>query len=390
MKLLITSVDAIINNATGAYFDGIKEVLDYFESLDKDNKVAIISIDESRLNSIPDDFYKLVIGNKWLRSSPDLIEIISKKLGVEYNDIFILGAKDSDMILAANSKIILLTADYAKGNNPEERIYSEGYGIAIFNADRLKFFFEHFLNLSEPWFYSLQVDEQTTLYGLTDAMTNKQEDGDVKKICLKLREFLKDGDDKYKNPFLIYSLMSVYQIFKEVESIKYWGYYPSSTTDENLELKTFKEVLRKSFKSSITQEDLLIRTSNSPQRKMMSDTARINNGCDSQFDSIIINPWFKGKLKGVNVCIIDDFTNHGSSCETVRHLLEKAGVKKIIFISLGKFRYDYKRFHYELEGDVYKVGGYTYKRTGTYDLIKGKVNNHSSIELLNSLKDLIS
>lgn len=389
MKLLITSVDAIIDNETGTYFEGIKDVLDYFESLDKDNKVVIISIDKARLNQIP-DFYKLEIGNKWLRSSPKLIEIISEKIGVNYNDIFVLGAKDSDMILAANSKLILLTADFAKKNNPEERIYTEGYGIAIFNADRLRFFFEHFLSLSEPWFYSLEIDEQTKLYGLTDAMTNRQEDGDVKKICLKLREFLKAGDDKYKNPFLIYSLMSVYQIFKEVEGINYWGYYPSSTTAENLELKTFKEVLRKSFKSSITQEDLLIRTSNSPQRKTMSEADRISNGCDSQFDSIILNPWFKGKLNGKNVCIIDDFTNHGSSCETVRHLLKKAGVNKIIFISIGKFRYDYKMFDYELEGDIYTQGGYTYTRKGNYTLKKGVVNNESSMELLKSLNDLIS
>lgn len=390
MKLLITSIDAIIDNETGTYFEGVKDVLDYFESLDNDNKVAIISIDKARLDSIPNDFHKYIIVDYYLRQSDKLISILANRLKINFNDIFILGAKDSDMILAANSKLILLTADFAKKNNPEERIYTEGYGIAIFNADRLKFFFEHFLSLSEPWFYSLEIDEQTKLYGLTDAMTNKQEDGDVKKICLKLREFLKAGDDKYKNPFLIYSLMSVYQIFKEVKGINYWGYYPSSTTAENLELKTFKEVLRKSFKSSTSQEDLLIRTSNSPQRKTMSEADRINNGCDSQFDSIILNPWFKGKLKGKNVCIIDDFTNHGSSCETVRHLLKKAGVNKIIFISIGKFRYDYKMFDYELKGDIYKQGGYTYTRKGDYTLKKGVVNNESSIELLTSLKDLIS
>ncbi|MFV8366191.1 phosphoribosyltransferase [Flavobacterium sp. XS1P27] len=390
MKLLITSVDAIIDNETGTYFQGIKESLEYFEKVNEDNKVVIISIDNERLRKVPNDFYKLYIGNKWLRSSPRLIKLITDDTGIEYNDIFILGAKDSDMILAANAKLILLTADFAKKNNPEQRIYTEGYGIAIFSDARLKFFFDHFLSLSEPWFYSLEIDDQTKLYGLTDAMTNRQEDDDVRKICLKLKDFLKAGDDKYKNPFLIYALMSVYNIFKEVEDINYWGYYPSSTTNENVELKAFKEILRKSFKSSTSPADLLIRTSNSPQRKNMSEGDRIKYGCDSQFDSIILNPWFKGKISGKNVCIIDDFTNHGSSCETVRHLLKKAGVNKIIFISIGKFRYDYKKFDYEIEGDVYNAGKYSYKRNGTFELIRGNVNNESSMELLTSLKDLVS
>ncbi len=314
--------------------------------------------------------------------------MISERTKMKYNDIFVLGAKDSDMILAANSKLILLTADYAKSNNPTERIYTEGYGIAIFSAARLSFFFEHFLNLTKPWFYFLQIDEQTSLYGLTDAMTNRQEDADVKKVCLELKAFLKEGEDKYKNPFLIYSLMSVYNIFKEVESIKYWGYYPSASLEENNELFTFKEILRKSFKSSLTKENILIRTKASPQRKLMSDTARVTNGCDSQFDSIILNPWFNGKIKGESICIIDDFTNHGSSCETVRHLLKKAGAKKIIFISIGKFRFDYKVFDYALTGNVY--GAYTYKRNGQYTTIRGTVNNNSSMELIDSLKDFIS
>lgn len=388
MKLLITSIDAIIDPKTGTYFVGIKEALDKFEALNEGNKVAIISIDNNRLDSIPNDFHKYLIANYNLRSSPKLIKILATRLNVNFNDIFILGAKDSDMILAATAKVLLLTADYAKLNNPQERIYTVPYGIAIYSSSRLTFFLEHFTNLQEPWFFSLDVDAQTKLYGLTDAMTNMQGDSDVKKICLRLKGFLKSGDNKYKNPFLIYALMSVYSIFKDVKDINYWGYYPSSTTEENVELNDFKEILRKSFNSSKTPHNLLIRKSNSPQRKMMSELVRIKDGCDSQFDTIILNPWFKGRLKGKNVCIIDDFSNHGSSCETARHLLRKAGVNRIIFISIGKYRYDYKMYNYTINGDVY--GNYTYERIGDYKLINGKVNNESSSELLASLNDLIS
>jgi hypothetical protein len=389
MKLLLTSVDAVFDRNTKDYFVGIKESLKNFEAYGKDNHVVIISVDKERLDALPSDFNKVNISYK-NRKSPELLKIITKSIGIEYKDIFILGAKDDDMILAANSKVILLTAVYASINNPDERIYTERYGIAIYSPDRLDFFFKHFLYLDEPWFYSLKVDGQTKLYGLTDAMTGKQEDLDIKHICLRLKEFLKNGDTSHKNPFLMYALMSVYNIFKEVADIKYWGYYPSSSGNENSELKLFKEILRKSFKSSLTQEDILIRTKKSPPRKLMPEGHRIKNGCNSEFDSIILNPWFKNKIEGENICIIDDFTNHGSSCETVRHLLEKAGVKNIIFISIGKFRYDYKKYNYEIEGDLFSEGGYTYKKISEFELLKGTVNNESSIELLNALNGLIS
>jgi hypothetical protein len=389
MKLLITSIDAIIDITTGTYFKGIKESLKYFESLDKDNKVFVISIDKERLDDVPDDFSKLIIGRKHLRSSPELIRIISQRTKTNYNDIFILGAKDSDMILGANAKLILLTADYAKSNNPTERIYTGGYGIAIYEPKRLDFFFEHFLNLAEPWYYKLEIDERTTLYGLTNAMTRMETNPDVKAICEKLRGYLKSGLSKFRSPFLIYALVSVYQIFKEVEDINYWGYYPSSTGDENIELKTFKEVLRKSFKSSTKTEDILIRHTQSVARKTLSEMERVKNGCDSEFDSIIVNPIFKHLIKGKNVCIIDDFTNHGSSCETVRHLLQKAGVKKIIFISLGKFRTDYKMFDYSLDGNVFS-SGYNYKRRGNYTSLTGVINRNYSDDLIHSLNHLVS
>lgn len=388
MKLIITSVDALFDLETYDYFPDIKEALEHFKGLADDYEVVIVSVDKDKLARVPDDgFHTLHLGNKYMRKSPDFIQWVVGKLNIDYNDIFILGAKDDDFIVAANAKVVLLTAVYAQKNNPDQRIYTEGRGIAIHTPQRLINFFDHFLTLDRPWFYSLEVDEQTTLYGLTDAMTNRQEDGNVRNICEKFKHYLKDGDDTYRNSFLIYALMSVYRIFKEVQDINYWAYYPSSSTNDNETLKSFKEILRKSFKSNMTDDDLLIRVKDSPQRKKMSEAKRVEDGCDSQFDSITLNPWFQGKIEGKNVCVIDDFTNHGSSCETVRHLLEYAGVAKVIFISLGKFRYDYKKYDYTIKGDVYTKYGYT--RNGGYTLLKGKVNYDSSQELLESLKDVI-
>ena len=387
MKLLITSVDAIIDNETGTYFEGIKDVLNYFESIDYDNRVVIISINQERLDSVPNDFHKLHVSGLQ-RKGVRFIQKINQNLEIEYKDIMVLGGKVDDMILAANSKLIFLNADYSKTNNPADKIFEMNYGVIIAKATRLKFFFDHFLKIKEPWYYRLEIDKQTTLYGLTNAMTKIETNPDVKLICEQLKYFLKVGVSDYKNPFLIYALMSVNQIFNEASEINYWGYYPSSNGSENLELKTFKEVLRRNFKSSTSTEDILLRIKPSIPRKSLNEDTRIKNGCDSEFDTIILNPYFEEKIKGKNVCIIDDFTNHGSSCETVRHLLQLAGVNKIIFISLGKFRTDYKVFEYKLKGNIFAVG-YSYKRIGKYTPLTGTVNKKYSQGLIDSLNDII-
>ena len=387
MKLLIAAVDAIIDKTTNKYFPGIKEALDKFESLAKGNTVYIISISRERLNLVPKDFKKLIVLDYSIRRSGKLIGIISQRDGTAFQDIIVLGSKDDDLMLSANAKVLLLTADYAKGNNPAARLYTQGYGIGILTTEKLKLFFERFLNVDEPWYYSIDVDGDTKLFGLTNAMTGKMSDVELIQICDKFRVYLKSGKANYRNQFLIYSLICTYRIFNEMEDIDYWGYYPSSQVGVNDELFDLKEILRKSFNSR-NDRDIFIRHKNSPKRQYMSAADRKSDGCNSQFNSIHLNPWFKGRLKGKNICIIDDFTNFGTSCETVRHLLKAAGVNKIVFIALGKFRDEYIKYDYRLKGDLFTPKGFDYSQDGMTSL-KGKINNESSNELYESLNHIV-
>ncbi|QNK78103.1 phosphoribosyltransferase [Winogradskyella sp. PAMC22761] len=204
-------------------------------------------------------------------------------------------------------------------------------------------------------------------------------------ICNHLKLHLKDGHDKGENPFRVYSLLSAYRIFSEIDKIYGWGYYPSSDGKVNTPLLTIKEILRKSFKSR-PKEDILFRHKPSVKRSKQNASSRASAGCDNQFDSIHLNPYYRGKIKGRNFCVIDDFNTHGTSCETVRHLLEKAGADKIIFISLGKYKVTYKKYNYTIEGDVF-TPNYTYTRNGDFSEDRGVINNDSSNELLKSLRD---
>jgi hypothetical protein len=386
LKILITSPDAIYDKQNGENFKGVIEALDFFLSLSKNNEVVVVSLHSETLQTVPDSFNKLDLSqNKKLRKSPDLIRRISKKLGVVYADFLVLGAKDDDMILAANAKILLLTAVYANNNNPEGRIYSEKYGIAVYDHTRLKYFFEHYIDIETPWYFSYTINKSAKIYGLTNAMTGFMDDTSEINISNHLKNHLKDGHDKGENSFRIYSLLSAYRIFPEIDKIYAWGYYPSSNGAVNEPLLAIKEILRKSFKSS-PKEDILIRHKPSVKRSRQNAGDRASAGCDNQFDSIYLNPRFRDKIKGRDFCIIDDFSTHGTSCETVRHLLEKAGANKVIFISLGKYKVTYKTYDYAIKGDVF-TPNYTYKRNGNFTEKRGVINNDSSSELLTSLRD---
>lgn len=374
MKLLLTSPDAIFDSE-GNFFDGIYDALIHWTKLEADNNVAVVSMRKERLATVPDEFLCLHIKGEY-RGSTQLIEIIKEELKIETTDIIVLGAKLKDVQTAANSKLILLNALYAQENNPDDVIYEREYGIPISDASALKKFFNVFISINLPWYYKLEVDANTAIYSLTNANTMGNVSQDKARLNQEFRDCLKDGDDTYRTQFMIYFLISTYQIFKEFQDIKYWGIYPSSGTGPNPDLDFFLTKARQSYKS-IQKEPLLIRTKKANKRHESSPGTRITDGCDSQFASMIVNPYYLkgGKLKGANVCIIDDFTTYGSSCETARILLQNAGVNKVLFITMGKFGKAYNRYEYKIIGDVFT--GYTFKQIGRTPMV-GTFNTHNS------------
>jgi hypoxanthine phosphoribosyltransferase len=123
---------------------------------------------------------------------------------------------------------------------------------------------------------------------------------------------------------------------------------------------------------------------NAQVRHNMSPTARVEDGCDDQFRTMVINPFYKDKLAGKNVCIIDDFTRHGTSAETVRHMLKQAGVNKILFIAMGKFKANavYNKYTYKLSGDVYS--GLKYRQVSREQIV-GNINPKANKDFIESL-----
>lgn len=381
MKLLITSPDALMDAKSGSNFPDIIETIQRLIDMELIEDVVTVSSREDKLKTIPDALHPTPVSAK-LKRGTGLVEALLDTLEKSYSDIIVLGANDSDLFMATNSKLLLLTAAYAKVNEPGSRIFN--YGISINNANSLQFVFEKFLNINEPWYYMLNVDEKTTIYALINANTIGIAQ-DMVNLIHEFKKCLKEGYEQYRSLFNIYCMAAVYSI-KEFRDIKYWGIYPSSTKEINEDLEYFKENARKMFKCRASQP-ILIRTKSTTKRHLKGRDERIIDGCDEQFRSIVLNPYYQNKLSGQTVCIIDDFTTYGSSCETARILLEAAGVKQIIFATMGKFGRDYYSYDYTIDGDVFRK--YTFKPSTSYRSMIGKFNPQANAEFLNSLRFLL-
>jgi hypothetical protein len=385
MKVLITNPDAILDKYTGHYYPGLLKVLKEFDSIE-DQGVMVISNDKMKLSTIEEDLTCMHVDGK-ARGGRVLIDLIKETYKLPISDIFILGCKSEDIYLAANNKLLLLRAQYSEKYFKTDRIHLHEYGIKINDAEHLTLILDRFININKPWFYKLQVSEKTVHYSLTNANTMGFRSTDIVTLADEFKKLLKDGKGSYKDEFMIYFLISSYSIFKEFETVNYWGVYPSSGVEENTDLGYFSTKVRQTFNGRPC-EPILIRHTKGVKRHKLTTAKREENGCDGEFDTIRINPHYSkdNKLKGKTVCIIDDFTNIGSSCETARHLLEQAGIAKLIFITMGKFGKTYVKYNYELTGDLY--GTYYYKRKDS-NYVNGILNSSSDIEFVKSLGGLI-
>lgn len=383
MKILITSPDAILDKSTSTFFDGILDAFDFFLNLDPDYHIAVISARKDSLNKIPAKYHPMHVGTGE-RGGKILTDQMKDTFKCETGDLIVLGCKDRDLYLASHSKLLLLRAGYAMGNNPTEKIYTKPYGRFIGTPAVLTLFFEKFLTIKRPWYYELQITEATTIYALTNANTFYTST-DEKVLNNKFKDCLKMGNPKYRSVFLLYSTVCSYFIANELENVTYFAVFPSSSGD-NEDLNFFKNSIRESY-GNRNQNELFIRHKQSIKRHDIPGQNRIANGCDNQFETLHINPYFRHKLKGATICVIDDFTSYGTSCETIRHLLERQGVARIVFIALGKFGKEYHVYNYFLKGDVF-TPDYEYQRNDGQKLIQGNINSFANKDFVDSLIEL--
>lgn len=337
--------------------DEIKKDFDNFyqKVVEQNIKVAVITNNASQLSAKLSNYS--MCGTFTRNTIKESLKEKRDELG-----IVILGVVKEDAFLAFNHKIPLFKAkNYCLDLGIEIDNKVDTYGIELSSTDDLI----HYMNIiSENISPYLQHDfsEQYTMVSLFNANTKGYQSEENIKYKEEIQKILKSNDsvkiDKTKMlnlfNFLLLSECFNNPILKEV---KYWGTFPSSDkNNDNTTITYIKEVIRKVLNKSKKDEEILIRTKTISKKHLSYKNERKQNKCQSDFESMKINDYYKNKLQGSTVCIVDDYTTYGFSAESAKNLLLKEGVKKLIVITLGKYGKTYDEVNYELVGNLYEEG----------------------------------
>lgn len=302
---------------------------------------------------LPEQYASMI---SYIARGKDSVEKVSQsRLG---NSISMLAVVEEDATFAFRTKIPIINPIRFLCDAPiDQKVVKYGIDFdCIEDVIRAM----NLLDVHYDNFFEFEEDEKFEIVSVLNGNTGGQPDA--------LRDLFKTNiKDKYGKSQRILNLIFYYilsetahnEIFNEV---KYWGNFPSSSPRNTNESMIFlKEMLRVTHGGSRGDDQLLIRIKETPKKHESKKEIRLENKCEKDFETIIVNPNFKKKIKDKVVCIIDDYTTNGYSSEAAKHLLLEAGAKKVIFLAVGKYGYQYQSTQYNLVGNVFKEGTIKYQ-----------------------------
>lgn len=300
---------------------------------------------------LPEQYHNMIT---YIGRGKDSIDKVSQKR-LE-NSISMLAVVEEDAIFAFRTKIPIINPIRFLNDAPIDKKVME-YGIEF---DRIEDVIRamDLLDVHYDNFFEYIENEKFEIVSVLNGNTGGKPDAlrDLFKTNIKDE----DGKSQRVLNLIFYYILSETAhnpIFKEV---KYWGNFPSSTGNPNESMVFLKEMLRVTHGGSKGDDQLLIRIKKTPKKHKSEPKVRLKNRSGKDFETIIVNPKFKKKIKDKVVCIVDDYTTNGYSSEAAKHLLLEAGAKKVIFLAVGKYGYHYQSTQYNLVGNVFEEGGIEY------------------------------
>lgn len=373
-KIIIMSTDVYtdLSVVEKRNFDRLVSV-----AIENGNKIIFTSRDVRKKESLTE----ISIDNKniYFKTRNEVKSLIKKLEGKE-NYFIVVGNRDQDLFMAASNKLFFIVPKWCR--NYDEKV--EKYGVKVKSIKSLSKLIDIITN-QQSWYYRLDLDDKTTILSLTNANTQYGTHSDEElELVEGFRSYLKEGDKKYSKVLFLHFLASISNNI-EFREIKDWGIMPSSGTKLNEDMLAFKEKARE-LMNGRKREPIFIRHSPTWKSHESYKNGKNRFPCDRHFETIKINPVYNKKLKGRVVCIFDDYLTNGTTFETARNLLLKAGVKKMFFVSIGRFGKKYYKQNYNIDGDVF-TSSYTYTNIDS-KIVYGQFNS-DAISEIETLYDII-
>lgn len=390
MRIIAAPADALYDYGNSVPYQGIIDVLTEFIDA-YDGIVIVYSRNKDKLERIPDKFKCIPVQGKKIADGTLARAIVEygKAQGIaEHHDVFVLGVKDPDMYMVNNGgNLFLFGAGYAVKNEAESGKLRRYSSIMINSPEALKEVLDMLQVIQSPWFFKYNLSDITIQISLIKAHTMYQPD-DIIQVNDAFNAYLKEGEQVNKDILTSYFLLCCYnknviEFFKEAD---YFGTYPTSDGRVNSDLSHLKNKLRHTFGKRESPE-LLVRHTPTRKQHKTSKEERLKAWADNQLETIKVDDWYKGKLKGKNIVIIDDYSTNGVTAATAKALLEREEINSLLFVSIGKFNETTNLYEYEVKGDVYS--NFEFKRIQKKEGVVGEVNRNSHNEKIQSLYNVL-
>ncbi|MBP6132861.1 hypothetical protein [Thauera sp.] len=268
------------------------------------------------------------------RQDGRVIQENAKRLGLNPYDVIVLAGKTEDIAMAKNGGALIVAAGWSTDNKVQN------LGVPVKDGDELL----EVLALTDAWSgkwwftgnavqggYSVRaLADLSSMYGQSDAQ---------KVFATNLKNTVKSGGARL-TALLTVTARSLLKDGISEERELFWGVYPSSKSANNDTeiLSDFSHRLRtvaSRVQFARRGEPLFIR--HRPSSKRSAGGSLNRNDPSEQLLTLHLNPFYKKKLLGRHVILLDDCTTYGVSFGVAAALLRRAGARSMTAIALGKF-----------------------------------------------------
>ncbi|WP_312441442.1 MULTISPECIES: phosphoribosyltransferase [Stutzerimonas] len=344
MLILTTSPTAILRN--GLPDAAVVQAL--INIRNNGNLVGVIS------NHPKPGWFDTVFGNRNInfietdaRQNGDIIKKIALKCNVKAHDILVLAAKAEDMQMAKNGRAVLVPAGWS--NDPQ----INGLGLKIASPKEL----EELTVLTNGWNGQWWFEGQEPNYSVHALMDLSTYGKGItqQSFAHKLTTTVKNGGARLAALLAVTARSLLISNVDQAPDLL-WGVYPSSgnTAGADEVLTDFTHRLRTTtsrVRFAKTGEPLFIRHTASEKRSANKGGDRTDP--TGQITTLHLNPYYKGKIKGRNIIVIDDCTTYGVSFGVAAAFLRKAGANSVHGIALGKFGNQLSYYEITLNSDPF-------------------------------------
>lgn len=265
------------------------------------------------------------------RQDGSVIKGVASKYNLEPYDFLVLGGSNEDVQMAKNGGAVLVSAGWLPP------VPSAGYGVSAGSIDD----FREISNLVAAWpgaWYFEGTEDRYSVNVLAD-VSGKNVTTAQASWANRIVNIVKGGHPRLQ-ALLAVAARSLLRSGIARQSDVMFGLYPSSNSsnDDSDILSDFTHRLRTTtVRSHFAKKGTPLFVRHTPSTKRSRAGSIDRTDPSEQMQTLHLNPYYRNKVRGRNVVIIDDCTTYGVSFGVAAAFLRAAGAKSIRCMALGKF-----------------------------------------------------